>query len=371
MRNGQDICWHCCNENRVDRKCPSECRYSLQETENFQINTKVDSIHENNDLLEKLMEKWILASQEIFNGKIPIEMAETKEGKKQIMNFLNQLQVSSFVPLSYLKERLSLIDLKVDTQEINYEDIAEIYLNKIIEQDWEGTISFLSGKSNEYRDNYIKRISSNKIIKKLTGHELISSALSQDKKQALVYFEVNNKYDMTIVFKKTEGNWKITAKFFGKPELFNGENEANQQVAILLSKNELSKAFELLGKYSAIYVDSADLQYYLGLYYMFCKKEEKAEIHLLNSIEIDPFFLEAKGLYATVLLHKQQLEKAKLLYLEVIQSNPKDIKSLNNLASIYIEEGDKNKARYLLERCLKIDPNFEYARKNMEKIIES
>ena len=369
MRNGQDICWHCCNQNRIDRKCPSECRYSLLETDNFQIKTNADSIQEYNDLLKKQMEKWILTPQEIFNGNIPIEMSATEEGKKKIIDFLNQFQISSSVPLSYLKERLLLDDLKVDTQKDNYEDIAEKYLNKIIEQDWEGTISFLSGKSNKYKDNYIKRISSNKIIKMLTGHELISSAISQDKKQALVYFEVNSKYDITIVLKETEKNWKITAKFFGKPEIFNGENEANQQVAILLSKNELSKAFELLGKYSAIYVDSADLQYYLGLYYMFCKKEEKAEIHLLNSVEIDPDFVEAKGLYATVLLHKQQMEKAKSLYLEVIQANPKDIKSLNNLASIYIEEGDKDKARELLEKCLKIDPNFEYAKKNMEKII--
>ena len=368
MRNGKDICWHCCNQNRIARKCPPECRYSLQETDNFQIKTNADSIQEYNDLLKKQMEKWIFTPQEIFDGKIPLEMTETEEGKKQIKDLLNQFQVSSSIPLSYLIDRLLLDELKVDAQKENYEEIAEKYLNKIIEQDWEGTISFLSGKSNKYKDNYIKRISLNKIIKKLTSHELISSALSQDKKQALVYFELNSKYDMTIVLKETEKNWKITAKFFGKPEIFNGENEANQQVAILLSKNELSKAFELLGKYSAIYVDSADLQYYLGLYYMFSKKEEKAEIHLLNSIEIDPDFVEAKGLYATVLLHKQQMEKAKSLYIEVIQSNPKDIKSLNNLASIYIEEGDKDKARKLLERCLKIDPTFEYAKKNLEKI---
>ncbi len=41
---------------------------------------------------------------------------------------------------------------------------------------------------------------------------------------------------------------------------------------------------------------------------------------------------------------------------------------MNNLASIYIEEGDKDKARELLERCLKIDPNFIYAKKNRDKI---
>lgn len=372
LRIANNICWHDCNKLRVDLKCPEECNYKLKQQDSFQIKTKADSQMEYIDLLKKQIDKWISTPQKVFNDQIPFQMIETENGKKKIISFLNQFKAHSLVPLSYLKERLSLDDLKVNTHKKTFEDTAMEFLTMIVIHEWENSTNFLLNfalyKNKEYLTNYIQRLSSSRILSKMTEFDLISSASTKQNDQALVYFEINRKYELTLNLKKLNNNWKIVSKIFGKPELYNSEKEAIQQVAVLLSKNQLGNVYELLKKYSDIYVDSADFQYYWGLHYSFSRNNKKAEQHLFNAVEIDPDFTEAKGLYATILLQNNQSEKAKTIYLEIIKQNPKELKSMNNLASIYIEEGDKDKARKLLERCLKIDPNFEYAKKNLEKI---
>ena len=372
LRIANNICWHDCNKLRIDLKCPEECSYTLKQQDSFQIKTKADSQMEYIDLLKKQIDKWISSSQKVFNDQIPLQIAETENGKRKIISFLNQFNAHPLVPLSYLKERLSLDDLKVNSNERSYEDIAMDFLTMIILQEWENSTNFLLNsvfyKNREYLTNYIQRLSSSKILAKMTEFDLISSASTKQNDQALVYFEINRKYDLTLNLQKLDNNWKIVSKIFGKPELYNSEKEAIQQVAVLLSKNQLGNVYELLKKYSNIYTDSADFQYYWGLYFSFSKNNKKAEKHLFNAVEIDPDFTEAKGLYATILLQNNKSEKSKALYLEIIKQNPKELKSMNNLASIYIEEGDNDKARELLERCLKIDPNFIYAKKNLEKI---
>ncbi len=372
LRLANNICWQDCNKLRVDLKCPEECGYTLQQQDSFQIKTKADSQMEYIDLLKNQIDKWVSTPQKVFNDQIPLQMIETENGKKKIISFLNQFKAHPLVPLSYLKEKLSLDNLKVFSHDKSYEDIAVEFLTKIVLHEWENSTNFLLNsrlyENEEYLTNYIQRLSNNKILSKMTEFDLISSASTKQSDQALVHFEINRKYDLTLNLKKIDKGWKIVSKIFGKPELYNSEKEAIQQVAVLLSKNQLGNVYELLKKYSDIYADSADFQYYWGLYYSFSKNNKKAEKHLFSAVEIDPDFTEAKGLYATILLQNNQSEKAKSLYLEIIKQNPKELKSMNNLASIYIEEGDKDKARELLERCLKIDPNFEYAKKNLEKI---
>lgn len=372
FRKAKGICWQDCNEMRVDGKCPEECEYTIQQTDDLQMKTKADSIMEYRDLLEKQMDRWIMLPQKVFNNEIPKIMSETKDGKKRICAFLNQFNINPIVPLSYLKEKLSLDNLKVFSQPENYEDVACRFMQLIVTQEWEKTIPFLLNSENyaelELRKNYLNRISSNKIFLKTSEYFLISSALSEDKKKALVYFGLNGKFDLTLLLQNMENVWRIEQKILGKPEIANSESQADQQIAVLLSKNNMSDAFELLKKYSSIYVDSADINYYWGMYYMFSNNTKKAVGYLLNAVEIDPGFLEAKTLYATSILQEKQTAKAKKLFKEIIEQNPKEIKSMNNLASIYIEEGKKEKAKDLLEKCLEIDPNFIYAKKNLQKI---
>ncbi len=378
LKTGKNICWHDCNELRVDYKCPDACKYSLIKHQNsvsqglLQYKTNADSQTEFQDLLKKEMDKWIINPQEVFDGKIPIQMIENEQGKKEIETLFNNMNTPNYVPLIHLKERLKLDNLKVKSHIKNYEDFAFEFLNIIIEQDWSRLIDLMYNqehyKEEKYKLNFIRRISGNKIIKKIKDYDLISSALSEDKNQALVFFEVNGKYDLTLIFRKQRDSWRFTGKIFGKPELYNGENEAIQQVAVLLSKNQLSNVYKLLQKYSSIYVDSADFQYYWGLYYTFAKNPQKAKEFFFNTIEIDPSFYEAKYNYALILHSEKKIEETKQLYEEILQVAPKEIKTMNNLASIHIDEGRYKEAKNLLEKCLKINKNFEIAQKNLDRV---
>jgi tetratricopeptide (TPR) repeat protein len=162
--------------------------------------------------------------------------------------------------------------------------------------------------------------------------------------------------------------WKIQSLIIGKPELFNSESEAIQQVAILLSKNETSKAYELLQKYSNIYISSSDFEYYWGLYYTFTKNQKKAENRFLQALILDPAFVEAKYNYAFIQHSNGNIENAKKIYYEILQDAPKEPKTLNNLASILIDDKNYTEAEELLNRCIKDNPEFVIASQNLERL---
>ena len=346
-------------------KCPPECEFVLKQSENFQIKTKANSIVEYQDLLKKQMAKWLDEPQKFLDNESPKKATETTEGKEKIIAFLNRFNTNKYVPLTYLKTILKLDNLKVKDEIDNYEDIAEKYLENIVIQDWEKAIKFQmipTTENSKYQNECINLLMKNKLIQKITRFEIISSALSEDGKQALVHFEINEKYDLTL--KLIGPNWKISEKIFGNPELVNGENNAIQQVAVLLSKNNVSQAFELLKKYSKIYPDSADFEYYWGLYYSFSKNVKKSKKHFYKAALLDPNFFEAKYNYAYILHTEKDVKNAKKIYREILAISPNEPKVLNNLASIYIDENNEKEAKQLLKMCLKINPDFELAKKN-------
>jgi tetratricopeptide (TPR) repeat protein len=372
MRKGFDLCWEDCNILRVDEKCPSECEYHLQSSEIMQQKAKSDSQMEYIDLLKKQMALWVNKPQKIFNDQLPSTMVETENGKKKIVNFINQFKVNPIVPLYYLKERLSLDDLKVNYSPKTYEDHAIELMQNLYTNEWEKVTSFMVNyeywKSHDLEDKFVTIIAANKVIKKIRDFHLISSALTKEKDQALVYFDVNNKYDVTVNLRLIKQEWKIQSLIIGKPELFNSESEAIQQVAILLSKNETSKAYELLQKYSNIYISSSDFEYYWGLYYTFTKNQKKAENRFLQALILDPAFVEAKYNYAFIQHSNGNIENAKKIYYEILQDAPKEPKTLNNLASILIDDKNYTEAEELLNRCIKDNPEFVIASQNLERL---
>nr|MDA3814134.1 hypothetical protein [Candidatus Cloacimonadota bacterium] len=137
---------------------------------------------------------------------------------------------------------------------------------------------------------------------------------------------------------------------------------------ILLSKNESTKANELLSKYSNIYSSSSDFEYYWGLYYSFAKNQKKAEYHFLQAMILDPTFVEAKYNYAFIQHSNGELEIAKKLYYEILEEAPNEPKTLNNLASILIDEKKYVEAGELLNKCIKNNPDFEIAQQNLERL---
>lgn len=372
MRKGSNICWGDCNTIRVDEKCPEECDYHLQNTEIMQLKGKSDSQTEYVDLLKKQMALWINKPQKIFNDQIPLKMAESKEGKQRITKFFNQYKINPLVPIEYLKQRLSLDELKVISNQKNYEDTAVEFIEFLYTNDWGKVVSNMAvhdyWRSHALVDEFVSMISKNKVIKKINNFDLISSAITKEKVQALVYFDINNKYDLTISLKSINKLWKVDSLIIGTPELYNSENEAIQQVAILLSKNETTKAYELLTKYSNIYITSPDFEYYWGLYYTFSNDQKRAEHHFLHSMILDITFVEAKYNYAFIQHSKGKFDTAKRLYEEILTASPNEPKTLNNLSSILIDKKDYVTAKQMLTKCIANNPEFEVARQNLERL---
>jgi len=378
LRIGNDICWQDCNEMRVDLKCPADCKYALVKSDEdqqktfFEYKTNADSQIEFTDLLKREIDKWINQPQEFLAGKTPLQEAENEAGKGLITSFFNEFNIPDYVPMNYLKQKLDLTELKVKQQKESYEDAAASYLTTVISFDWEKTLEFLIDPdkyiAEKVKLNYLKRISSDKVLSKLKEFNLISSALSEDKKTALVYFELNGKFELTLILIQNGAKWAVSGRIYGRPELFNGENEALQQVAVLLSKNKLSQAFTLLKNYSAIYPDSPDLYYYQGLYYSFLKNNSKAVELFYTAVEIDPDFQEAKYNYAFLLHADSRHLEAEQVYREILKTSPDEFRSLNNLASLLIDQGNYHEARMMLKKCIKINKDFEIAHKNLARL---
>jgi tetratricopeptide (TPR) repeat protein len=373
-----NICWNDCNILRVDLKCSQNCRYALKKNQRngkgifFEFKTNADSQTEFTDLLKKEIDKWITSPQDFWNNKTPAELAETEEGKQQITTFFNSFTIPEYVPMQYLKRRLNLADLKIHSLKKNFETVAAEYLDLIISYEWDKTFELVNIK-NKFADkdlwsNYLNRITSDKILKKMKHYDLISSALAEGKKTGIVFLEINGRYEISLILELIGTDWFVIGRIYGKPELYNGENEAVKQIAILLSSNKINEVFPLLKKYSAIFPDSADLHYYWGLYYTFSNNKQNAEEFFLNAVEIDSDFTEAKYNYAYVLHSQKKYTKAKDLYREILNAEPEEIKSMNNLASIHIDQGDYSAAKKLLDQCLEINSENEIARKNLERL---
>jgi len=141
-----------------------------------------------------------------------------------------------------------------------------------------------------------------------------------------------------------------------------------KQLAVLLSKRDYEKFLPLMQKYSAIYVDSADMHYYWSVYYTMNEQKAQAKEYLRTAIELDGDFTDAKYNYAFLMHIDNQLAEAEKWYRNILESEPSDVKTLNNLASILIDRGEVNEAKKLLEKCIKIKPDFEIAQKNIERI---
>jgi len=123
----------------------------------------VDSRQEFNDLLENEINFWIRNPQKYFANKIPLEMIESPSEKKKLENFFGNLPLKNSFILNIIKRKLKLENIKFVPLEENHESTAMKYLDKIIEQNWDGTISFLYQNAQyaeeKYKENYIKECS--------------------------------------------------------------------------------------------------------------------------------------------------------------------------------------------------------------------
>jgi len=86
-------------------------------------------------------------------------------------------------------------------------------------------------------------------------------------------------------------------------------------------------------------------------------------------MELAPEFTEATYNYAFLFQAEGNMEKARKLYEDILEQK-EEKKTLNNLAVIYEQDGQLEQALVLLKKALELDPNFELAQKNFERINE-
>ncbi|MBS3741672.1 MAG: tetratricopeptide repeat protein [Candidatus Cloacimonetes bacterium] len=368
------ICFHCCNEIRIKMDCPLSCKYAIKEKEDntkLSIKNYSESIAEQQELLDLHLNKWLYAENPQFDNKTPIEFAKTKQGKEQIAKFLDKKEQNLKFSLNYnfLRDKLDI--KKNDNIPITHEDVASKFLDLLVDYDYEKTIPLLVNKdvyeSDEFKKNYIKRNLDTKAVKAIKEYDLLRSALNEHEDEAIVEFEINGKYELSIVLAKINNEWLVAKKIFGESGTVLAENETRQRIVNYFSKDKFHKGYKDLKKNLKVYVDSADLHYYMGIYYSTKGKIEKARQYFFNAVELDPDFVEAKYNYAFLFQAEGNIEKAKILYEEILEKK-EDLKTLNNLAVIYEQQGDVKDAEILLKKALKIDPDFEFSQKNLERV---
>jgi len=374
LRLAKNICWRCCNGLRTDGACPADCRFHMQQAQGevFAQRAAVESRAEYEHLLQSQMERWARNPQEAFEGRIPLVMSTSRDGREQLAAWLSSFTFPPQIPVNHLRKLLNLPTVPVEALPTDHEDAAAAYLARVVEQDWPGTIAMLFYHVHYaeplWRERYIKRVSSHKVMKKVTEWDLVSSAMSEDRTQALAHYELNKRWPLTLHMLHDGEQWRVAARIFAAPSYKAEEQGLVNRVAVMLHEGKTAEAAETLRTYSPFYPDLADFAYFRGLLSTFERNWKAAREHFLDAVEMDPHFHDAR--YNLALMHQnlKDAAAAKRCYQEVLAANTNEVKSLNNLAAILIDEGDKEEARRLLERCLALDPEFTFARKNMERL---
>lgn len=372
----KQICFHCCNEIRNKMECPKDCKYALksaQDENSLQLNNYSESITEQQELLDLHLMRWIKTENPLFENNTPKSYAKTETGKKKIDSFLKQHEqaLKGALSYNYVREQLGIPHQEKVHQ--THEDVANRFMKLVINYDHEDTLAMLVHhemyKNEDFRKNYLKRNLANKAFKAIREFDLIRSALSKEQDQAIAEFEINGKYALSLILKKRNSNWYIKEKVFGESGMVLSESEFIQRIAYKYAQQHFDKAYNDLKKYLQVFPDSADLHYYFGIYYSTKGKIEKAKEHFFNAMELDPEFIEAKYNYAFLFQAEGNIQKCRELYEEILE-HKEEKKTLNNLAVIYENDGQLEQALVLLKRALELDPDFELAQKNVERINE-
>lgn len=356
-------------------ECPKECKYALKQQpqpDRLELKNYSESIAEQQELLNLYLEQWIQTPNSLFDNKTPAAISKTAEGKKELQEFFAKYEPQNAM-LSYNYAR-QMLDLPLSPHKsMTYEDVATKFLEMLANYDYDKTLSLLVNrevyKDEAYRNNYLKRNMQIKAFKSLQNFDLIRSALSKERDQAIVEFEINSFYTLSVVLRKVDSEWRIAEKVFAEAGAVLAENDLIQKIVYAFAQQKFKDAYTELRSAINTYPDSENMHYYLGVYYATQGKVEEAKQYFFNAMELDPNFVEAQYNYAFVSQAEGNVEKAKELYEEILKKK-QDHKTLNNLAVIYESEGAFEEAETLLKRALELKPDFELAEKNLKRIQE-
>jgi len=406
LRNNKRVCWLCCNEVRIDYKCPKECEYHIREAvQGGKNQTKTDCIAELDDYLERTIKAWSIKPNKAFNNQQPIHLKETPQGLELLKNSTKDLCFEK-KNAEYYEKHLGIdLNSKNIPYTNNHEDIAKQLLDAIGEHRWKDLPQYFYATDPQTMQKILHRLQNRKELKKVNYYFIHLSGTSSSGTETFSSIEINYDFIISILFRKVENNWLIENIIFGDVNLIYSETDCYKHIGYALSKSDFDRAAQLLKQAESIYYLSADIQYYWGLYYSLQNRNKEAlaafaEAHALDPTFIDPLYYQALIFYAQkdIATAKNYFHKAlqinsehlnSLNFLGVIAVEEKDcilakeyflkcelidakfINALFNLGNIYTQENNLDTAREYYNRCLAIKPDFQPATDSLKKIINS
>ncbi len=374
MRKAKNICWHCCNDMRADGKCPKECKFKPYIKNNTQ-HIKVYSQTELIDFFSKEANHWFITPDKIFDGKSPMELMQTEEGKEKLEIFFQVKKIPLLQVAKIYKKRFNInsIDLsEYPPYKENHEDVAKKFMDALILQDKDLILNFLENKSyksdKEAYDNFLQRLYSQRKIKKLKRYDLLTASTTRDNKQGLVTFEINGKNDFSLYLLNTNDGWKVIEIFFATEQEYISFLNLMKKIGELLSNGKFSEAYGYLQPLEKVFFNNSHLYYLYATYYELNNNLTLAVEKLEIACELDPDFIPYHEKLSELYIRKEKLKKAEKVLTHILKKDKNNLMALNNLAILFVRKGLYDDARALYEQCLKIDPDFKVAKDNLERL---
>ena len=400
LRNNKHICWICCNDLRIDSKCPSTCEYNKVGSDDFQSskfpseegeggvrrgdfqssngrhsNTslqriKTDSLAEFYDYIEKHTQLWIKMENADFNNQVPLLMKETEIGRKELTQKLSMMKLDKKVAKIYEK----LLDINLYSKDIQYkisfEDVGLDFLHTMGEEKWHLLSNYFAHKDPVTVNKYIDRLKTNKIVNDMNYITVSASGISSDGHSAFSSYEINYIFDISLLFINYKNEWKIDNVIFGEINLIYSETDTIKHIAGFLSQKDYNRAYQLIKQAEEIYFLSPDVQYNKGLYYSLKAQLKEASAAFAESASLDVEFAEPVYNQAFICHSENRLEEAKRLYEKTLSIQKNNLNALNNLGTIYLYEKDYGNAKYYFQQCLEFNPEFQFAIDNLKLVEE-
>lgn len=366
-RRRKDIGWRCCNELRKDRRCPQDCTYALKEDENSPMPAfRADSVTEFIHAIKLFLDLWISIPQSSLDGKTPLAVAA--EDSKRLLEWLAGYQYPLHFPMNYLLEKLGL-EKYPEPEANDPESIARDYLNAVIAMDWQALRKYTINRDTDedLARRYTEIVQNIPLLKRANHHNIIHAGIADDGVTAMVYLEINRRYDWTLIFGKQDEVWRLRHQINGTPKLFYELNNRHGKIAQYLSEGKDAEAWEALQESLTLYPDSADLYYYLGIYWQIVKQLDKAKIAFFDSIALDNDFYAPTFSLGSINLAQEDVVEAEYWFTKLYEKNAEDPLVLNNLGAAYAGQGRIEEAKELWKKALKIDPNLEPAKRNLDR----
>ncbi len=184
-----------------------------------------------------------------------------------------------------------------------------------------------------------------------------------------VYYHRNMPKEMGEEFTRAE-SLKIKSKFGEEIQQMRTEkwSEVYNQAVNAFNEQDFDLALEKFAACAAI--DPQDYRGFMQAGYAHSLKGEnqKALSYLEQALKLAPDSLDVLQIYAFALHNGGDIKEALKLYLKILEKNPGDLNTLNNIVSIYGALEDLDNALLYSQKLLAVDSTFEDAYFNIGTI---